>query len=50
MKKITQEQTKAVMNLLAKYNVGVQEYSAVEKMFSGLPVVEEIKVESEEKK
>lgn len=39
-KKITEEQLKAVQNLLAKYNVGIQEYSAVEKMFAELPVIE----------
>jgi hypothetical protein len=41
MKKITSEQLKAVLQLLAKYNVGVQEYSAVEKLFSELPEVKE---------
>jgi hypothetical protein len=43
MKKISQEQIKAVLNLLVKYNIGVQEYAAVEKLFSELPVVEEVK-------
>jgi hypothetical protein len=37
MKKITQEQLNSILNLLAKYNTGVQEYSAVEKMFNELP-------------
>jgi hypothetical protein len=38
---IKQEQLQAVLQLLAKYNVGVQEYSAVEKLFKELPEVKE---------
>jgi hypothetical protein len=41
MKKITNEQCKAIMDLLAKYNVGVNEYSAVQNLFDKLPIVEE---------
>jgi hypothetical protein len=41
MKKINKEQESAILNLLQKYNVGVQEYSAVLKMFQDLPVVVE---------
>ena len=40
MKKINEAQTKAILDLLVKYNVGVQEYGAVQKMFQELPVVE----------
>ena len=41
MKNITKAQTDAVLKLLQKYNVGVQEYSAVVNMFEGLPEVKE---------
>lgn len=40
MKKITEEQLRAILNLLSKYNVGIQEYVAVEKMFKELPANE----------
>ena len=38
-KQINKEQELAILNLLQKYNVGIQEYSAVIKMFETLPVV-----------
>jgi hypothetical protein len=41
MKKITTEQCKAILDLLVKYNVGVNEYSAVQNLFEKLPVIEE---------
>lgn len=37
MKIITIEQTKLVMGVLEKYNVGVMDYSSISKMFSELP-------------
>ena len=40
MKNINDTQIKVVMDLLAKYNIGVQEYVAVEKLFKELPVNE----------
>ena len=46
MKKISDIQIKAIMDLLAKYNVGVNEYSAAQNLFDKLPVEEE----KEEKK
>lgn len=42
-KKITQEQINALMQLLVKYNVGIQEYLTVEKMFNELPEVKKDK-------
>lgn len=46
MKKITKEQIDAILQLLQKYNVGVQEFSAVSKMLNELPEVKcEKKVE-----
>ena len=42
MKQISQEQIQAILQLLVKYNVGVQEYGAVEKLFKDLPAKDEI--------
>jgi hypothetical protein len=39
--KISNEQTQALLNLLAKYNIGVQDYAAVEKLFKELPEIKE---------
>jgi hypothetical protein len=49
---ITQKEIDAVMALLNKYNVGVQEFIAVQQMFEKMPVAEEKKetVEKEVKK
>lgn len=46
LKKISEEQIKAILDLLIKYNVGVQEYSGVMKLFQELPKIE---VEEKEK-
>lgn len=46
MKKISDEQVKQIMALLQKYNVGVQEFIAVQAMFEKLPAVEEQKEET----
>jgi len=48
MKKITEEQIKAIIVLLEKYNIGIQDYFAFVKMLNELPVVE-VKKEDEKK-
>lgn len=40
-KEIKQENLDAVLKLLVKYNVGVQEYQSVAQMFNSLPVIKE---------
>lgn len=45
MKKIEQKTLDEILNLLVKYNVGIQEYSQVAKLFTSLPLIEEDKKE-----
>lgn len=40
MKTINEQQIQAIMQLLQKYNVGVNDYVAVEKMLKELPTNE----------
>ena len=40
MKKINEEQLNAIINLLTKYNIGVNDFIAVQNLFKGLPDVE----------
>jgi hypothetical protein len=52
MKKISEAQIKAVMDLLQKYNIGVADYIAVQTMFEKLEVIkseENYKPENTEK-
>ena len=46
MKQINPQQEKAILDLAQKYNIGVQDYVALQTMLEKLPVVEE----KEEKK
>lgn len=41
MKQISLEQQSAIINLLEKYNVGVQDVKAVIQMFQQMPPVEQ---------
>ena len=41
MKKISEENIKAVMSVMQKYNVGVQEFIAIQDMFAKLEVIQE---------
>ena len=40
MKKINEEQLNAIINLLTKYNIGVNDFVAVQNLFKGLPDAE----------
>ena len=46
MKNINDNQLNAILQLLAKYNVGIQDFNAVEKMFGELPAGENKKEET----
>lgn len=50
MKQISEEQIRVVMQILEKYNVGVIDYSQINKMFNGLPPIKEEKKEKVEAK
>jgi hypothetical protein len=39
MKKINEQQIKAILDLLVKYNVGVNEYIGLQNLFEKLPLV-----------
>ena len=41
MKKISEQQISEILGLARKYNVGVNEYIALQNMLEKLPVVEE---------
>jgi len=43
MKQLNPEQEKAILELARKYNMGVQEYIALQNMLEKLPVIEEEK-------
>ena len=40
MKKINEEQLNAIINLLTKYNIGVNDFVAVQNLFKSLPDAE----------
>ncbi len=41
MKKIKQQEIQAIMEVLRKYNVGVNEFVAIQTMFEKLPEIKE---------
>ena len=48
MKKISQKDIESVLNLIYRLNCGVQEFEAVQKLFTNLPLIEEAKTEANE--
>ena len=48
MKKINEEQLNAIINLLTKYNIGVNDFVAVQNLFKSLPDAE-LKTEPKDK-